>query len=266
MTAQEPKPDPDQRSRRAIYLLPNLFTTGALFAGFYAIVASMSDRFEAAAVAVFIAMLLDGIDGRVARMTHTQSAFGAEYDSLSDMVSFGLAPALVMYEWALVHMQPLGFLGAKIGWLAAFFYAVCAALRLARFNTKVGVSDRRFFQGMPSPTAAAIMMGMVWVWHDVGLAGQDLRVPALIVTLLTAMLMVSNVSYYSFKDVDFRNRVSFLHVLIMVAVLILASLDPPKFLFAIFAIYGLSGPALSFVRWRRKRVRANAGEADDGTQ
>lgn len=266
MSTTEPKNEAEQRSRRAIYLLPNLFTTGALFAGFYAIVASMSGRFEAAAVAVFIAMLLDGIDGRVARMTHTQSAFGAEYDSLSDMVSFGLAPALVMYEWALVNLKPLGFLGGKIGWLAAFFYAVCAALRLARFNTKVGVADRRFFQGMPSPTAAAIMMGMVWVWHDLGLTGADLRFPALIVTLLTAALMVSNVSYYSFKDVDFRNRVSFLHVLAMVAVLILASLDPPKFLFGIFAAYGLSGPVLGLVRWRRKRARAAAtNEPDSGT-
>lgn len=266
MSSTDSQTDSGQRSHRAIYLLPNLFTTAALFAGFYAIVASMSDRFEAAAVAVFIAMLLDGIDGRVARMTHTQSAFGAEYDSLSDMVSFGLAPALVMYEWALVELKPLGFLGAKIGWLAAFFYAVCAALRLARFNTKAGVADRRFFQGMPSPTAAAIMMGMVWVWHDLGMTGGDLRFPALIVTLLTAVLMVSNVSYYSFKDIDFRNRVSFLHVLAMVAVLILVTLDPPKLLFGIFAAYGLSGPIIALVRWRRKRARAAAtSETDTGT-
>lgn len=263
MSSTEPKADSEQRSRRAIYLLPNLFTTGALFAGFYAIVASISGRFEAAAVAVFIAMLLDGIDGRVARMTHTQSAFGAEYDSLSDMVSFGLAPALVMYEWALIYLKPLGFIGGKVGWLAAFFYAVCAALRLARFNTKVGVTDRRFFQGMPSPTAAAIMMGLVWVWHDLGVSGESLRFPALVVTLVTAALMVSNVSYYSFKDIDFRNRVSFLHVLIMVAVLILATLDPPKFLFAMFAAYGLSGPVLAFIRWRRKRARAASGDEID---
>jgi CDP-diacylglycerol--serine O-phosphatidyltransferase len=251
------------RSRRGIYLLPNLFTTGALFAGFYAIVASSTGRFEAAAVAVFVAMVLDGVDGRVARMTNTQSAFGAEYDSMSDMVSFGLAPALVMYEWALVHMEPLTFAGAQMGWLAAFFYATCAALRLARFNTKVGTADKRFFQGLPSPSAAAVLMGMVWVWHDLGFEGATLQLPAFVLTLVVGALMVSNVSYLSFKDVDFRNRVPFVAIMLVVVALMLAALDPPKVLFAVFSIYALSGPVLALWRWRRKRLRvANRDDAE----
>jgi len=244
----------DARSRRGIYLLPNLFTTGALFSGFYAIVAAMGGRYEAAAIAVFVAMILDGVDGRVARITHTQSAFGTEYDSLSDMVSFGLAPGLVMYEWALVHMKEMSWLWAKLGWLAAFFYAASAALRLARFNTRVGHADKRFFQGLPSPSAAAILVGMVWAFHDLGFQGSQLRIPALLVTVAVAVLMVSNATYVSFKDLDLRNRVPFVAVLAIVLAFILASIDPPKVLFAVFALYGLSGPALSVWRWRRKRA------------
>lgn len=253
----------EQKSLRAIYLLPNLFTTAALFAGFYAIVAAMSGRFEAAAIAVFVAMVLDGVDGRVARMTHTQSAFGAEYDSLSDMVSFGLAPSLVMYEWALVYLKPIGFVWAKLGWLAAFFYAACAALRLARFNTKIGESDKRFFQGLPSPTAAAILMGMVWVWHEMAVEGADMRFPAFAVTVIVGALMVSNIKYYSFKDIDFRNRVAFWHIFIMLIGIMLASLDPPKFLFAAFSLYALSGPVLWVVRRRRKSAREETPGEDD---
>ncbi|HDP90501.1 MAG TPA: CDP-diacylglycerol--serine O-phosphatidyltransferase [Thioalkalivibrio sp.] len=252
----------DQKSHRAIYLLPNLFTTAALFAGFYAIVAAMADRFEAAAVAIFIAMVLDGVDGRVARMTNTQSAFGAEYDSLADMVSFGLAPALVMYQWALIYLDPLGFGWAKTGWLAAFLYTACAALRLARFNTKVGTSDKRFFQGLPSPTAAAVLMGMVWVLHDLEVEGETLRFVALGVTIIVGLLMVSNISYYSFKDIDFRNRVPFIALLLVVVVLVVASLDPPKILLAAFGLYTLSGPVLALVRWRRKRERAIESSQD----
>lgn len=247
----------EQRSRRGIYLLPNLFTTAAMFAGFYAIVAAMGGRFAAAAVAVFVAVVLDGVDGRVARMTGTQSAFGAEYDSLSDMVSFGLAPALVMYQWALVHLSEMGFVWAKIGWLAAFFYAACAALRLARFNTKVGIADKRFFQGLPSPTAAMVLMGMAWVWHDLDFSGRDLRMPALALTVAAGLLMVSNISYYSFKDVDFRNKVPFIVVLLMVVVFMLASLDPPKILWGAALLYTLHGPLLAAARWRRKRARAD---------
>jgi CDP-diacylglycerol--serine O-phosphatidyltransferase len=245
--------DEAQKSRRGIYLLPNLFTTGALFVGFYAIVAAMNDRYGAAAIAVFIALLLDGLDGRVARMTNTQSAFGAQYDSLSDMISFGLAPALVMYEWALVYMKPMGWFWGQIGWLAAFFFTASTALRLARYNIRITSQDKRFFQGLPCPAAAALLMGMMWVWHDLGFAGTQLKIPALLVTITTGTLMVSNLTYYSFKDFDLRDRVPFAAMLAVVLALMLLSLDPPKVLFTFFALYALSGPAIGVIRWRRKR-------------
>ncbi|WP_018231998.1 CDP-diacylglycerol--serine O-phosphatidyltransferase [Thioalkalivibrio thiocyanodenitrificans] len=250
MSESEPHPD-DHKTRRGIYLLPNLFTTAALFAGFYAMVAAINGQFTAAAIAVFVAMVLDGVDGRVARMTHTQTAFGAQYDSLSDMVSFGLAPALVVYLWALVDL-------GQVGWVAAFFYAAAAALRLARFNTKIGVSDKRFFQGLPSPSAAALVMGMVWVWHDLKFEGSDLGILALIVTVAAGALMVSNVTYFSFKDMDFRHRVPFFAVLVIVVALMLTAIDPPKVLWGVFLLYALSGPALSVIRWRRRRARGEA--------
>lgn len=255
----------DNKSHRGVYLLPNLFTTAAMFAGFYAIVTSMSGQFEAAAIAVYVAMVLDGIDGRIARMTNTQSAFGTEYDSLSDMVSFGLAPALVMYEWALEDLRTMGWIWAKLGWLAAFFYAASAALRLARFNTRVGTTDKRYFHGLPSPSAAAIMMGMVWVWHDLEYSGKDLKVAALLVTIVTATLMVVNVYYYSFKEFDFRNKVPFIALLAVVLVFVLTSIDPPKVLFAAFCLYALSGPVLTAERWRRKRAarRLSATPSDE---
>ncbi|MEJ2417493.1 MAG: CDP-diacylglycerol--serine O-phosphatidyltransferase, partial [Exilibacterium sp.] len=182
--------------RRGIYLLPNLFTTGALFSGFYAVIAGMHGNFEAAAIAIFVAMVLDGLDGRVARLTNTTSAFGVQYDSLSDMVSFGLAPALVMFSWALA---PLG----KLGWAAAFAYAACAALRLARFNTQVGVVDKRYFIGLASPAAAAVLAAIVWSGHDAQIS-YELAVLVAFITVLAGALMVSNVRYYSFKGVDFK--------------------------------------------------------------
>lgn len=242
------------KSRRGIYLLPNLFTTGALFSGFYAIVAAMSQRFEAAAIAVFVAMLLDGLDGRVARLTNTSSEFGSEYDSLSDMVSFGLAPALVMYEWALIDLKTMGWFWSKLGWLAAFFYTAATALRLARFNVRVADVDKRYFQGLPSPSAAAVLAGMVWVWHDLGFSGDELKIPALILTVVLGALMVSRFSYYSFKDFDPRDRIPFIAMLAIVLGFMLASIDPPKILFGVFGLYALSGPALNLVRWRRKRL------------
>ncbi len=249
----EPRLDDNpEKSRRGIYLLPNLFTTGALFAGFYAIVAAINSRYGAAAIAVFIALLLDGLDGRVARMTNTQSAFGAEYDSLSDMISFGLAPALVMYEWALVYMKPMGWFWGQIGWLAAFFFAASTALRLARYNTRISSQDKRFFQGLPCPSAAALVMSMIWTWHDLGFAGSDLKIPALLVTVAAGALMVSNLTYYSFKDLDLRERVPFVAILAVVLGLMLLSLDPPKVLFTFFALYALSGPVIGVIRWRRK--------------
>ncbi|PIE00121.1 MAG: CDP-diacylglycerol--serine O-phosphatidyltransferase [Thiothrix nivea] len=245
--------------RRGIYLLPNLFTTAALFGGFYAIVAAMQDQFETAALAVFIAMLLDGLDGRVARMTNTQTEFGAEYDSLADLVSFGLAPALIMYQWSLVHMRDLGVNWGKAGWLAAFIYVACAALRLARFNTQIGKTDKRFFIGLPSPTAAALMTGTVWVFASLEIQGIDLVALAFVTTITSGLLMVSNVSYYSFKEFNLQNKVPFIVLLGIVLIIVLVMFDPPKVLFSAFLIYTLSGPTLWLVRrYRRIRRRKKA--------
>jgi CDP-diacylglycerol--serine O-phosphatidyltransferase len=229
--------------KRGIYLLPNLFTTGALFAGFFAIVQAMNGRFEYAAVAIFIAMVLDGLDGRVARMTHTQSEFGAEYDSLSDMVSFGVAPALVMYEWALKGM-------GKWGWFAAFIYCAATALRLARFNTNIDVVDKRYFQGLPSPAAAALVAGFVLVMLDYGHAGESVRWYAAVVTVFAGLSMVSNLPFYSFKDLNMRKSVPFLVIFMIALFFILISSYPPGVLFGLFLCYALSG----YVLWGMRRT------------
>lgn len=230
-----------QRRRRGIYLLPNAFTTAALFCGFFAIVMGMNQRFDQAAIAIFAAMLLDATDGRVARLTNTQSEFGAEYDSLSDMVSFGAAPALVAYEWSL---RGLG----KLGWLAAFVYCAGAALRLARFNTNISVVDKRYFQGLPSPAAAALVTGFVWLMDDLRFAGTDLSWPAWIITLYAGLTMVTNVPFYSFKDINFKKSVPFIAVFVIVLIFVAVSSDPPKVLFGLFVLYGLSGYFVYF--WR----------------
>jgi len=236
--------------RRGIYLLPNLFTTAALFAGFYAIVQAMNANFDQAAVAIFVAMVLDGLDGRVARMTRTQSAFGAEFDSLADMVSFGAAPALVIYEWAL---RDLG----KLGWIAAFVYVAGAALRLARFNTLLEVADKRWFQGLPSPSAAALVAGFVWIIDDLGYDPADLRWVAWAVTLFAGLTMVSNLKYYSFKAINLRKSVPFVAIFVIVLVLALLSYQPAIVLFAAFVAYGLSGYGVStWMLLRERRVRA----------
>jgi CDP-diacylglycerol--serine O-phosphatidyltransferase len=244
--------------RRGIYLLPNLLTTAALFAGFYGIVSAMNGGFEKAAIAIFIAMVLDGLDGRVARMTNTQSDFGAEYDSLSDMVSFGVAPALIMYIWSLSSLVDYGWQWGKLGWLAAFIYVAAAALRLARFNTKAGSTDKRYFQGLPSPAAAAVVVGMVWALFDQNIAGKDIAPLALALTVISGLLMVSNISYYSFKDIDFKNKVPFIAIMVIVLIFVLTSIDPPKILFACFLIYALSGPVVSILRRIKKRTQRQA--------
>jgi CDP-diacylglycerol--serine O-phosphatidyltransferase len=240
-----------KRRRRGIYLLPNLLTTGALFAGFYAIVSAMNNQFDTASVAIFIAMVLDGADGRIARMTKIQSAFGAEYDSLSDVISFGLAPALVAYEWSLSGM-------GKLGWLAAFFYAAATALRLARFNTQLGTIDKRYFQGLPCPAAAAVVAGLVWFSTDYGASGEDVRSVAFAVTVAVGVLMVSNTRYYSFKDFDLRGRVPFMSILVVVLVFVFISSDPPLVLFFASLAYALSGPVLTLVHIRRRRLERKA--------
>lgn len=253
MSDQTPTNPAKQNLRRGIFLLPNLFTTGALFAGFYAIIAAIKGNFEIAAIAVFIAMLLDGLDGRVARLTNTQSAFGAEYDSLSDMASFGLAPALVMYQWSLIHMAELGPAWGKLGWLAAFIYTASAALRLARFNTQIGTADKRFFQGLASPAAAAVVVGAVWVCEIYGITGKDVLFPAFILTVAAGLLMVSRFAYYSFKDFDLKKRVPFIAVLIILLIFVLLSIETPTVLFFIFFLYMISGPIIGLFRWLRKR-------------
>jgi CDP-diacylglycerol---serine O-phosphatidyltransferase len=235
-----------KHTRKGIYILPNLFTTAAMFAGFYAIVQAMNGQFEYAPIAIFIAMIMDGLDGRVARWTHTESDFGAQYDSLSDMVSFGLAPALVIYEWALSGL-------GKLGWLAAFLYAAAAALRLARFNIQTG-GDSRYFTGLPSPSAAALIAGLVWVLHaNYGVPGKEVSFIALGFTVFAALSMVNNIHYHSFKHLNVKDRVSFMMVIAVVLIFVLISLDPPQVLFLIFLGYSLSGPLFAGVRLYQRR-------------
>lgn len=231
----------DRPRSRGIYLLPNAFTTGALFCGFFAIVMAMNQRFEHAAWAIFVAMLLDGLDGRVARLTNTQSEFGAQYDSLSDMVSFGAAPALVIYEFAL---RGLG----KLGWIAAFVYCAGAALRLARFNTNIEVVDKRYFQGLPSPAAASMIAGFVMLLTDLDVDGVLYPWEAWVLAVFAGLSMVSNVPFYSFKDINFRKSVPFLAVFLIAMFFALISIDPPKVLFVLFVAYGLSGYVIYLTR------------------
>ncbi len=245
-------PTPAPPRGRGIYLLPNLFTTGGLFGGFFAIIAASQGRYGAACIAIFVAAILDGIDGRVARLTNTQSEFGVQYDSLADLISFGMAPALVMYHWSLVSMKLDGPTLGKIGWLAAFLYAACAALRLARFNSQVGTVDRRWFVGLASPAAAGLMASFVWTCDELGFVGEELRYGALAVTVIAGLLMVSRLRYSSFKGSGTglkAERVPFVALLIAVGVLIALWVDPPKTLLIAATLYALSGPALWF--WRR---------------
>lgn len=256
VTGQEPGPEesvaeaPAKPVRRGIYLLPNLFTTGALFAGFFAIVQGMNGRFEMAAVAIFIAMVLDGLDGRVARMTNTQSAFGAEYDSLSDMVSFGVAPALVMYSFALKDM-------GKLGWIAAFVFCAGAALRLARFNTMLAVQDKRWFMGLPSPAAATLVAGFIWVMVDNHVQGVEVRWLAWGLTLFAGISMVTNFRFYSGKDINLKRSVPFVVIVLVALSFSLISVDPPIVLFLLLLAYGLSG----YVYWLKRRITRKRPDA-----
>jgi CDP-diacylglycerol---serine O-phosphatidyltransferase len=247
--------------RKGIYILPNLFTIAALFGGFYAIVMAMNGRFESAAIGVFCAMVLDSLDGRVARLTNTQSAFGEQMDSLSDMVSFGAAPALIVYEWSL---KGLG----KAGWIAAFVYCACAALRLARFNTNIGVVDKRFFQGLPSPAAAAIVAGFIWVLDDYGFKDAEridwLAWTAFGVTLYAGLTMVTNVPFYSFKEISFKRSVPFIVIVAIALGIAVVNIHPPLVLFAAFCIYGLSGYAMyAYKRSKGKPVSVIATSTDE---
>lgn len=235
--------------KRGIYLLPNLFTTAGLFAGFYAIVAAMKGDFEIASIAVFVAMIMDGLDGRVARLTGTESEFGAQYDSLSDMVCFGITPALVVYNWGLQYL-------GKLGWMAAFFYAAATALRLARFNTQIAQADKRYFLGLSCTASAGVIAGMVWIGTDFAIPGKRISELVAIVTLVIASLMVSNVKYHSFKEFDLKGNVPFIGVLAVLLSYLLIAWDPPKVLFSVFFLYAISGPLLGireyFVNKRNK--------------
>jgi len=235
---------------RGIYLLPNLFTTANLFTGFYAIINAINGNFYVAAAAVFVAMVLDSLDGRVARLTNTESAFGAEYDSLSDMVAFGVAPAIIAFEWAL---RDLG----KVGWMIAFIYVAGAALRLARFNTQVGTADKRYFIGLASPAAAGVVAGIVWAFSDLGVHGADMSFFAIVafgaLVAAAGMLMVSNIRYHSFKDLDLKGRVPFVALLVVVLVFAVVFSDPPRILLLIFLAYAASGPVQYLLQLRRRK-------------
>ncbi len=252
-------PGPDQENlgrprNRGVYLLPNAFTTANLFCGFFAIVQAMNQRFEIAAIAIFVALVMDGMDGRVARMTNTQSAFGEQYDSLTDMVSFGVAPALIAYEWVL---KDLG----KWGWLAAFIFCAGAALRLARFNTNIGVVDKRFFQGLPSPAAASLIAGFVWLAVDNKLPVKELALPwvMFVLTIYAGITMVSNAMFYSGKALDVRYRAPFGVMILIILGFVLVSTDPPVALFGLFVIYAISG----YVFWVWQKIVLRKKKASD---
>lgn len=237
-----------KKRRKGIYILPNLFTLAALFGGFYAIVMAINGRFDLAAIGVFCAMVLDSLDGRVARMTNTQSAFGEQMDSLSDMVSFGAAPALIAYVWAL---KGLG----RWGWIAAFVYCACAALRLARFNVNTGVVDKRYFQGLPSPAAAALIAGFIWLMTESGIKGNatlwGMTIPwiTFVLALYAGLTMVTNVPFYSFKDVHMKRSVPFVVIVLIALGIAVINIDPPTVMFGVFVVYGLSGYAIYI--WRK---------------
>ena len=233
-----------RKRRKGIYILPNLFTLAALFGGFYAIVMAMNGRFDQAAIGVFCAMVLDSLDGRVARMTNTQSAFGEQMDSLSDMVSFGAAPALIAYVWGLTSL-------GRWGWIGAFVYCACAALRLARFNVNTAVVDKRFFQGLPSPAAAALVAGFIWLLNDAGIDGFDVRWITFVLMLFAGLTMVTNVPFYSFKDISMKRSVPFAVIVLVALGIAVINIHPPTVMFALFVMYGLSGYAV--YGWRKTK-------------
>jgi len=252
--------------KKGIYLLPNLFTTGALFAGYYSIIAGINGKYEIAAISIFIAALLDGLDGRVARLTNTESAFGEQYDSLSDLISFGLAPSLLMYNWSLRSLVEIHPIMGKIGWLVAFIYAVSGALRLARFNVQIGSSDKAYFQGLPSPAAAALIGAFVWVAVDHSFTGESLRFIALAVTLISGLLMVSRIRYYSFKTLPFKETVPFMWILLLVMIFVLLALAPAKVLLIAFSLYAISGLVMTIVSIKQKRALKKSSNKSNNSE
>ena len=244
-------PEPEVARRRGIYLLPNLLTTAALFAGFYSIVAAVDGSFQRAGAAIFVAMVLDSLDGRVARLTKTSSQFGKEYDSLSDMVSFGLAPAIVVYQWGVARLTEWNVTWGRVGWLVAFLFAVAAALRLARFNAQIATADKRWFIGLPSPSAAGVVAAFVWLSSKLGIEGLGGLAGAFIVTAVAGALMVSDFRYYSFKEINFGRRIPFTWMRAIPLIFMFISIDPPLVFLLMFGAYALSGPIYWY--WRRRR-------------
>lgn len=251
----ESTPEGVKPRRKGIYLLPNLMTTGCLFSGFYGIVAAIDKHFDAAGKAVFVAMIFDTLDGRLARLTHTESAFGKEFDSLADMVAFGLAPAIIAYQWGVVRIAEFGRSWGRFGWLACFFYAAAAALRLARFNARAASADKRYFEGLPSPSAAAIVAAFIWfasAWPEPGLPG---FIGAFLVTASAGAVMVSSFSYPSFKQFNLDRRIKFVYVLLVPLFFVLIALEPSTMLLSMFGTYALSAPVLWIGRRLRRAVR-----------
>lgn len=258
--------DPGSKKiRKGVYLLPNALTTGALFAGFFSIISGINGHYVAGAVAVVVAGILDGLDGRVARLTHTQSEFGVQYDSLSDLISFGLAPALLVFNWSLASLRDLGPTAGKLGWLAAFLYVACAALRLARFNTQVGVADKRYFQGLASPAAAGLLVATVWFFADRGVSGEAVRWIMWFETVLVGLLMFSRFRYVSGKGWPSGDRIPLYVLFLTVLVFVLLAIDPPAVMLTIGLIYVLSGVVVTMMRryqWRVRRGRRNPTRED----
>ena len=249
-------PSPSTKSKqpsRGIYLLPNLFTTSALLAGFYSIILAYNGQYGTAGMAILVAMILDGFDGRVARMTNTATAFGAEYDSMSDMISFGMAPAFLMYSWSLSSLSAAHY--GQLSWVIAFAYTTCCGLRLSRFNVAVGTADKRFFQGLACPSAAAVLASFVWVMTGLGVEGADVVIVAALLTLATGVGMVSTFTYYSFKDLGDNKKVPFAMLLGLLLLFVVTAVDPPKMILIASVLYGLSGPLYYLFRLYRKRNR-----------
>jgi len=240
---------------RGIYLLPNLMTTAALFAGFYAVIAGIQGNFEQGAIAILIAMIFDGLDGRIARMTNSSSAFGAEYDSLADMISFGLAPAILIFQWALMDF-------GKLGWLVAFIYTVGAALRLARFNTQVGKADKRYFQGLPSPAAAALLASFIWVVESNQINLVITPIIALVLTVFGGLMMVSNTRFSSFKELNLKDKVPFVTLIVIVLVFVIITIKPAMILFLLFLGYAASGPIITLLTLKKTRAMRKGHKAE----
>ena len=250
------EPEPESVRRRGIYLLPNLLTTAALFAGFYSIVAAVDGSFERAGAAIYVAMILDSLDGRVARLTKTSSQFGKEYDSLSDMVSFGLAPAIVVYQWGVARLSEWNVTWGRVGWLVAFLFAVAAALRLARFNSQIATADKRWFVGLPSPSAAGVVAAFVWLSSKLDITGLTGLAGAFLITAAAGALMVSDFRYYSFKEINFGRRIPFTWMLAIPLIFMIISIDPPLVFLLMFGTYALSGPVFRYW-WRREPATGN---------